>query len=318
VVHAAIGLGAYRPEIASERVPAEPLWMELQIQEREPVSAPASPAASFERDAQHAQQGRSPPRERFASPRAAGVTQHPVAPVEAAPESSAAAVVQDAIAEQAGSGQRAPTLDLSPLAAARTLGDSTYAPLRDAGVARGDDVPLSPTAQANALAQQVPGLRASKGSGRSVEGVVVDVVEDTLYNVLRPWKLLQRTMRGSQYRYAGGGFDAAIMPDGRVRFRDKDGPTLTVSATHVRETGPSSQAIGPAPTGGLSLGDPRALWHRVRGKDPFAAERRLFLERTRALREYLSGRAAERGVPTEDESSQDVESEPLSEPPVGQ
>lgn len=291
--------------------------MELRIQEREPLPAVASPTPSFEPDAVHVRRGRSPPRERFANQRAAGVTPQPVAPVEAASEPSAAAVAQNSIAQQAGSRQRAPTLDLSPLAAARTLGDSTYGPLRDAGVARGDDVPLSPTARANALAQQVPGLRASKGSGRSVEGVAVDVVEDTLYNVLRPWKLLQRTMRGSQYRYTGGGFDAAILPDGRVRFRDKDGPVLSVSVTQVQEHGPG-WFLAPAPTAGLSLGDPRALWHRIRGKDPFAAERRLFLERTRALREYLSGRAAERGVPSENESSHDVEPEPQSEPPVGQ
>jgi hypothetical protein len=236
--------------------------------------------------------------------------------VEAALEPSAGAAAHDTTAQQAGSGRRAPTLDLSPLAAARTLGDATNAPLRDAGVAPRDDVPLSPTAHANALAQQVPGLRASKGSGRSAEAVVVDLMEDTLYNVLRPWKLLHKTMHGSQYRYTGGGFDAAILPDGRVRFRDKDGLLLTVSVSQTRETGPGL-GLPPTPTGGLGLRDPRALWQRIRGNDPFAAERRLFLERTRPLREYLSGRAAERGAPAEDES-RDVEPEPQSEPPVGQ
>jgi hypothetical protein len=220
---------------------------------------------------------------------------------------------KDAIAAPASEPQ-APKIDLSPFAAARTLGDSTYFPLRDAGASVRDDVPLSPTAQANALAHGVPYLHASKRAGRSVESVAVDLFEDALYNVLRPWKLFQKTMRGSQYRYTGAGFDAAIMPDGRVRFRDKDGLTLTVSVSQTRETG-AGLDLGPVPTAGLALRDPRALWRRIRGKDPYAAERRLFLERTRALREYLSGRAAERGTTLEDERSEDTV-EPQLEPPA--
>ncbi|HEX5659687.1 MAG TPA: hypothetical protein VFX59_20970 [Polyangiales bacterium] len=145
----------------------------------------------------------------------------------------------------------------------------------------------------------MPGLHASKGSGRSVEHAVVDAVEDTLFNVLRPWKLLQKTMGGSDYRYTGAGFDAAILPDGRVRFRDKGSPSLTPMVTVTRESGADAD-LGPTPTGGVNFGDPRSLLHGARGKDPFAAERRQFLERTRALREYLAGRAAEAGMQTND------------------
>jgi hypothetical protein len=230
--------------------------MELQIQQRQ-TPVPTVPGIE-----PVAQPDPSPPRVRQ---RPARVSPRTVAPVEIAPQPSAAADTTDAIAAPA-SEQRALTLDLSPLAAARTIGDSTSFPLRDAGVAGRDEVPLSPTARGAALAQRVPGLRASQGSGRSAAGVVVDVIEDTLYNVLRPWKLLQKTMRGSQYRYTGGGFDAAILPDGRVRFRDKDGPTLTVSVTQTRESGPGS-LLGPAATGGAEPGRPaRALashpWQR--------------------------------------------------------
>ncbi|MEY4510402.1 MAG: hypothetical protein RLZZ450_2524 [Pseudomonadota bacterium] len=149
-----------------------------------------------------------------------------------------------------------------------------------------------------------------------MKGVVVDGAEDAIYNVLRPWKLFHKTMRGSQYRYTGAGFDAAILPDGRVRFREKDGLMLTVMVPNSRESGPSAQ-LPPAPSVGLTLGDPRALWMRIRGKDPFAVERRTFLERTRALREYLSGRAAARGTPEPDESADEVEPEPLLEPADG-
>jgi hypothetical protein len=305
IVHAAVVLGVHRHGRASQRTPVQPLWLELRVEQREPSSAPEPPAPHEEpTPARH-----SPRRERSA-----------VQPARDAPEPAVVPTVDSADAESskqaAPSGRQAATLDLSPLAAARTLGDSTYFPLRDAGAANHDDPPRSPMAQADSLARQVPYLRASRGSGRSVEGAVVDAVEDTLYNVLRPWQLLRKTMRGSQYRYTGAGFDAAILPDGRVRFRDKDGPSLTMTVVQSREFGPSAQ-MPPAVTGGVGLGDPRALWYRIRGKDPFAAERLLFLERTRALREHLAGRAAERGAPTVDESSAGEEAlEPQLEPPA--
>lgn len=170
---------------------------------------------------------------------------------------------------------------------------------------------MSDQAQADQLAKQVPGLRASKGAARTGEGVVVDAVEDTLYNVLRPYKLFSKTMRDSEYRYTGAGFDAAILPDGRVRFRDKDGPVLTGMGTQPGREGEASVELSPGIAGGASLGDPRAVWYRIRGKDPHAAERRQFLERTRALREYLADRAAGRGAPPE----RSVDTEP-QEPPL--
>ncbi|HEY6879695.1 MAG TPA: hypothetical protein VI299_16825 [Polyangiales bacterium] len=312
MVHGAVVLAMRQKGSASEQTPEQPLWFELQVEPRvipQPVPAPPAEPAAAEQT-----RGRSPSRAHAVPARPARVAVVP--PVER----QANAVTTDTITadtEAAVSPGRAqaPTLDLSPLAAARTLADSTYLPSRDAGSARNPEV-HSPQAEADALARAVPGLRASRGSNRSVEGAVVDAVEDSLYNVLRPWKLFSKTMRGSEYRYTGAGFDASILPDGRVRFRDKDGPMLTVIVIQSREFGPGS-ALPPASTGGVSFGDPRALWHRLRGKDPHAAERRLFLERTRALREHLAGRASAQGVAHEDVESGDVEpTEARPEPPA--
>jgi hypothetical protein len=319
VVHVAIVLGFYGHGSAREPTQPTPLWMELQIERREPEPAPdlnavppveTSANERADRPAASRSQNRAPAR----------AAQLPTAEGAGVPTPEEKAVRPAATPSPAPSETKATrsaaTLDLSPLAAARTLGDSTYFPLRDAGLSRADAPPLTPSAAANALAARVPGLRASRGSDRSMKGVVVDGAEDAIYNVLRPWKLFHKTMRGSQYRYTGAGFDAAILPDGRVRFREKDGLMLTVMVPNSRESGPSAQ-LPPAPSVGLTLGDPRALWMRIRGKDPFAVERRTFLERTRALREYLSGRAAARGTPEPDESADEVEPEPLLEPADG-
>jgi hypothetical protein len=311
VVHAAVVLGMHQQGKASERAPEQPLWLELQIEPREPAPSAAQESAPAVQDRLPEAPQRAPSRRRERAPEQR--------PRELAPEESERTEVALPVAEQpaqaTSGGPQPPKLDLSPLAAARTLDDSTYA-VRDAGTPARDEQPRSPQAHADALAQQVPGLHPSKGSGRSARRAVDDTAEDVVYNGLRPWKLLEKTRRGSQYRYSGGGFDAAILPDGRVRFRDKDGLMLTVMTTHEREFGPSGQT-GPATAYGLNVGDARALWNRLRGKDPFAAERRLFLERTRELREYLARRAATGSAPPEDESSVDAEPpEPQLEPPA--
>jgi hypothetical protein len=53
----------------------------------------------------------------------------------------------------------------------------------------------------------------------------------------------------------------------------------------------------------------------LRGKDPHAAERRTFLERTRKLREYLAGRAGQGGAEDQEAPSEQSEREPQAEPP---
>jgi hypothetical protein len=321
IVHAVIVLSTHPHGQASVRAPAQPLWLELRVEQRAPP--PSSPARELLPPASRAREEASaaPPaasrRARSGGRPAPNVASTAALPPAVQQMRSAVSSAQDMVpptpAPAPASRPPAGMLDLSPLAAARSLGDGEHMPLRDAGAARREEVPTSRAAQAHALAQQVPGLRASKGSHRGMEGVAVDLAEDAIYNVLRPWKLLSKTMTGSEYRYTGAGFDAAILPDGRVRFRDKDGLILTVMATKSRESGPDA-LFAPAPTAGLSLGDPRALWERILGKDPFAAERRRFLERTRALREYLAGRADARGTPTDDESSTEAEPEPQLEP----
>lgn len=313
VVHAAIAIVMPRHGQASERTAQQPLWFELQV-ESSAARAPRElheAAPSGDRGTREVQYSASQRRERSAQPRPAQVAEEPAPPVELATD----AIDADALAAQATPDRkRAVALDLSPRAAARALVDPTFVGAHDSGVSR-EERPLSHQAQTDQFAKQVPGLRASRGSERTGEGVVADAVEDTLYNVLRPWKLLSKTMRGSEYRYTGEGFDAAILPDGRVRFRDKDGPVLTVMATQPGREGEVGVDRSPGVAGGVNVGDPRSVWYRIRGKDPHAAERRLFLERTRALREYLAGRPAERGTPPE--RSVDTEpKEPPLEPPA--
>lgn len=325
VVHAVLVLGVHSQGSAREQTSPAPLWMELQIERRE--SEPNVARASEDRRDQPVQEPPVPAQplavargSRTQRPRAAEQTapelleQTAPEPIEQASDRSD---TPSAAPSEAPEGARAAPIDLSPLAAARTLRDSTFFPTQDAGASNPERPPASHTATANALANQVPGLRASRGSERSVEGVVVDAAEDAIYNGLRPWKLFQKTMRGSQYRYTGAGFDAAIMPNGQVRFRDKDGPALTVIQIQGPEHGPGSQ-VPPATTFGLTLGDLRSLFTRIRGKDPHAAERRTFLERTRALREYLSGRAAQPGAlePAESADGAEPQADPQIEPQV--
>lgn len=313
VVHAAMVLGVHSQGSAREQTLPTPLWMELQIERREPEPDPDTtplPIDSMDVRAPapitEAHSVAVPRVSRTSRPAAPTQPEQP-APREEAP--SAAPSETPTVARSA-------TIDLSPLAAARTLGDSTYFPSRDAGASTPEQPPRSHTATANALATQVAGLRASRGSERSMEGAIVDGTEDAIYHVLRPWKLLHKTMQGSQYRYTGAGFDAAILPDGRVRFRDKDGPALSVIVIKPPESGPAAQ-VPPATTFGLSLGDLRSLFTRIRGKDPHAAERRTFLERTRALREYLSGRAPQPETTEPAESRDELDSEPQLEPADG-
>jgi hypothetical protein len=210
-----------------------------------------------------------------------------------------------------GAAQPRPNLDLSPLAAARALWDMPQLAGRDAGP-RLAAAPDRPPPDAEQLASQVPGLRSSARG--SVQGTVTDAAEDAIYTGLRPWKLLERTMRGSAYRYTGSGFDAAIMPDGRVRFRDKGGTRLTILALKNID-GPTRQ-LPPAPVVGFSFGDPASIFSRRHGKDPHAAERRTFLERTHKLRKYLAERAGLRGAQDEEAPTEPTEREPRDEPRV--
>jgi hypothetical protein len=313
VVHAGIVIGMPQQGRASERSAPQPVWFELQVGVSSPAAhAPREPpeaVSSVNRDTRELQHAPSPRRERSVQSRPAQVAEALAPPVELAADAIKADAVVDAD-QAAPSRQRAAIVDLSPHAAARTLSDSTFISVRDSGVPR-EERPLSP--EADEFAKQGSGLRASKEAERTGEGGAVDAVEDALYNVLRPWKLLSKTMRGSEYRYTGGGFDAAILPDGRVRFRDKDGPVLTGMVTQPGREGEIGADLPPGAAWGASLGDPRAVWHRIRGKDPHAAERQLFLERTRTLREYLAGRANERGTPPErrvDASPKEPQPEP--------
>jgi hypothetical protein len=165
------------------------------------------------------------------------------------------------------------------------------------------------------LASEAPELRSTKH--RTAHGAIADTAEDVIYVLLMPWKVLQRTMKNSAYRYTGRGFDAAILPDGRVRYREKDGPRVTVFVTQ-NAAGPNiAMQAPPKAAFGIYPGNPVELVYRLLGKDPFAAERRTFLARTRKLREYLARHAGQdEDEPTElPQPAKPAEPEALVEPP---
>jgi hypothetical protein len=208
-----------------------------------------------------------------------------------APATPAAGVVEplpdpESVAEPAspapapGSVQR----DLSPLAAARSL------PLT---AAEGRVAAARPNAEPDAhvearLAEGIPGLvRDKRVSDRSVG----ELAQDAQAAVLRPWDLVLQPLERARYRYRGEGFDAVIAADGGVKYRDKDGLRLSLSTRLVleepRRKGSRNGKSPNVPVFSLDLGDPKHWVDSITGNDPHASERRTFLERTRALREYL-------------------------------
>jgi hypothetical protein len=100
--------------------------------------------------------------------------------------------------------------------------------------------------------------------------------------VSKPWEVILRPLRHARYNFHGAGVDAIIRGDGTVQWRDKSGLHLAGSQTSERD------GYAPAQTWGLGFHDaPGKLF----GYDPHRSERRLFLERTRPLRELLHERA---------------------------
>ena len=338
VVHAGVVLGLHGHTRAREPLAARPLWFELQLETRAPANDPAPVAASLPTgDPLPSDSASTPPTARrgarpisarapegalrprapatpAATPAVPTATSEPPSAVTtstepAAPEPRAEAVSAPSLESVGGSPR--PRFDLSPLAAAHALLDDTNVG-RDAGPRRALPEPAGESPDEHELASQVPGLRDTQR--RSAHGAVEDAVEDAIYTLLKPWKLLQRTTKGSAYRYTGGGFDAAILPDGRVRFREKDGLRLSTFVTQTFDMPNSAMQPPPAAVSGISVGDPASLFSRLRGEDPFAAERRTFLERTRELREHLARRAVQHGASDADLAEPEPEPEPKLEP----
>jgi hypothetical protein len=183
--------------------------------------------------------------------------------------------------------------DLSPLAAARSV--SLGVP--DGSARATPSAAASDTREEARLADGIGGLtRDSRPLKRSVGELALDAQTAAL----RPWDLLIQPLPRGRYRYRGVGFDAVITADGSIKYRDKDGVHLSAGQVLALKEPTGSKSGRSLLNGafGLSLGDPRTWGAKLTGKDPHAAERRTFVERTRALREYLRARAERpRGAP---------------------
>lgn len=188
------------------------------------------------------------------------------------------------------------TLDLSPLAAARTLtaepGQSSFAVPVDEFDYR--DVDRAAEAR---LADGVEGLsRVGK------ERIPIEETARGLTTLIsRPWEVILRPLRHPRYYVHGAGVDAIIRGDGSVQWRDSSGLHFAGSSTKhevqgqvpgqelTREplSGPQA-AVRPATTWGLGSHD--LFSSKLFGYDPYRSERRRILERTRPLRELLHER----------------------------
>lgn len=179
--------------------------------------------------------------------------------------------------------------DLSPLAAARSL------PLEanvSAGAPRDASVHAESEARVEArLAEGIAGLK--RESQRVRDRSAGDLAQDLRSAALRPWDLVRQPLLDYRYRFRGIGFDAVIQSDGSVKYRDKDGLHLAVNqvlAAKEDKAGDSPFTAAPS----VGLGDLSTWSEKIAGNDPHAAERRKFLEQTRALRDYLHDRAERR------------------------
>jgi hypothetical protein len=211
-----------------------------------------------------------------------------VAPAESLPDQPAVAV--DPLPAPAPV-QR----DLSPLAAARSLPLEPNGPVsvsREAGVR-----PESEARVEARLAEGIPGLK--REAQRVRDRSVGELAQDLRTVALRPWDLVRQPLLHYRYRFRGIGFDAVIQADGTVKYRDKHGLHLAITqvvAAKEDKEGDSPFTVVPS----VGLGDLSTWSEKLAGNDPHAAERRKFLDQTRALREYLRDRAERRAREAQD------------------
>ena len=175
-------------------------------------------------------------------------------------------------------------IDLSPLAAARTLVDPNSPerrPSKSPELAR--ESPRERAEEA-ALSEDVPGL------WRVGKPPVAGVAERGLNLAQRPWELITKPLVGGRYHYEGDGFSAIIRDDGSVDMHDHGGVLLSVVPIYTGG-GRHPTSIGV----GLTLPSPvEWITNRVTKTDPYRSERLRFLQNTRALRELLLDRAQKR------------------------
>lgn len=161
--------------------------------------------------------------------------------------------------------------------------------------------PVRPEDEADS-SEKIPGLVRASHASLIDKGSVL--VEEVAWRVMQPWRQARHADR-VRYWFIGQTFDAEILDDGSVRFRPKQG--LTISTATISEATPGSKQssegalpggrgaddrrdIG-SPTGvgvGIGIAQPGRVFTRlVTGKEPPNEEARRFLEQTRPLRERL-------------------------------
>ncbi|MET0284374.1 MAG: hypothetical protein ABW352_07885 [Polyangiales bacterium] len=134
--------------------------------------------------------------------------------------------------------------------------------------------------KAQEKAEVVHGL--SREHGKDLRTLTEHAVHDVAHAAMRPWDLFLQPLPEGKYRYRGFGFDAVILDDGRVEFRDRGAVHLRVAQLLDERMLPKNK---PVPV--LSFGNLDDFFAKLSGNDPHASERRTFLTKTRALREQL-------------------------------
>lgn len=207
--------------------------------------------------------------------------------------------------------------DLSPQAAARTLALSDQT------------APESGPPNEEQLAERTPGLVRAKGA--SVREKLEHGSNELMWRVLRPWDQ-SLPLKNVRYWFTGHTFDAVILHDGSVKFRAKQGVTLSPMSTQkvdefnekqARLGAAANPAVGASSDNasagqgsrrrtdhrgwgvgfGLGIAQPgRGLERFMTGKEPPNAEARDFLEKTRALREWLFAEQAAKDMTRAEEA----------------
>jgi hypothetical protein len=259
-LHAASAGMTPRPPVAApEEAPSEPIEVAFELVDGKPAARPAQP----------------PPRRRAAPPAP------PVVP--AAVESVAPPAVETPSEPRGLAPGPAVTVDLSPLAAARSLVDVRAASDASCAPREASDAGLPDAAREEALAQDIEGLSRA---GHEPVGPRIKRAYD---GVLAPWTALSQRLPEGRYRYDGRGFDAVILEDGSVDIRTKNGVKLLVGIPYRSLEEPQVPTLLPGT--GLSI---PSLERLLRGNSADAVEHREFMERTRGLREHLYERATAR------------------------
>jgi hypothetical protein len=259
-LHAAsVGMAPPPPAGPPEEKPSEPIEVEFEPVAQAP---PEGPRAEV------------PPRQREGRPA-------PPAPLPMPVESVAPPAVEEPIGQVSRPSGPPVAVDLSPLAAARSLVDVRAAPDASCAPREERDAGMPDDALEASLAQDITGL------SRAGEEPLGPRIKRAYDGVLAPWSALDPRLPDGRYRYNGRGFDAVILEDGSVDIRDKNGVKLMVGVPYRSLKQPEIPQILLGT--GVSV-----TTDQLGGNRADSVEHRDFMARTRGLREHLHEKAMAR------------------------